>query len=93
MITMFELVERFEALGEDAVIFQPTETEISLTLVDFEGFDEHWSEIYRDYTDEEAVDALLEWLDETCDFVEGDFYHYYHFGDIVVTLGFTSMDI
>ena len=93
MTTMTELMERFETLGEDAFVFQFSETRLSLTLHDFVGFDEHWSEIYRDYDDEDAVDALLAWMGETCDYQEGDFYTDYHFGDIVVTLGFSSMDI
>lgn len=66
---------------------------IDLTIEDFEGFSEDWEEIYRDFVDEDAVDEVLEWLREQADFVDGDFYHYYHFGDIVVEVGYTSYDI
>ena len=66
--------------------------EIVITVDDFEGFDEDWSEIMRDY-DEEAVDGLIEWLEEHCISEDGDFYSYYHFEEFDVQLGYSSFDI
>lgn len=66
---------------------------ISLTIEDFEGFDENWSEIERDFVDENAVDEVLEWLEKNADYVEPDFYSQYHFGEIVVEVGYASYDI
>lgn len=66
---------------------------IDLTINDFEGFDENWSEIDREFVDADAVGEVLEWLEENADFVDGDFYRYYHFGEIVVEVGYTSFDI
>ena len=66
---------------------------IDLTINDFEGFDENWSEIDREFVDADAVGEVLEWLEENADCVDGDFYHCYHFGDIVVEVGCTSFDI
>ena len=66
---------------------------ISLTIEDFEGFDENWSEIERDFVDENAVDEVLEWLEKNADLVEPDFYSQYHFGKIVVEVGYASYDI
>lgn len=70
-----------------------TDNHIDLTIDDFEGFDENWSEVDREFVDEDAVNEVLEWLEENADGVDGDFYHYYHFGDIVVEVGYTSFDI
>ena len=66
--------------------------ELVITVDDFEGFDEDWSEIMRDY-DEEAVDGLIEWLEEHCISEDGDFYSYYHFEEFDVQLGYSSFDI
>ena len=66
---------------------------ISLTIEDFDGFDENWSEIERDFVDENAVDEVLEWLEKNADLVEPDFYSQYHFGEIVVEVGYASYDI
>lgn len=66
---------------------------IDLTINDFEGFDANWSEADREFVDEKAVEDVIEWLTKNSDRVEGDFYHYYHFGDIVVKVGYTSFDI
>ena len=66
--------------------------ELVITVDDFESFDDDWSEVMRDY-DEEAVDALIEWLEEHCISAEGDFYAYYHFEGFDVQLGYASFDI
>ena len=66
--------------------------ELVITVDDFEGFDEDWSEIMRDY-DEEAVDGLIEWLEEHCISEDGDFYSYYYFEEFDVELGYSSFDI
>lgn len=66
--------------------------ELVITVDDFEGFDDDWSEVMRDY-DVEAVDGLIEWLEEHCISEEGDLYSYYHFEGFDVQLGYTSFDI
>ena len=66
---------------------------IDLTINDFEGFDSDWSEIYREFVDENAVEEVLDWLEKNAEYIDGNFYRYYHFGDIVVEVGYTSFDI
>ena len=66
---------------------------IDLTINDFDGFDDDWSEVASEFVDEDAVDEVLEWLEENADFSEGDLYEYYHFGEIIVEVGYTSFDI
>ena len=60
---------------------------IALTIDDFEGFDENWSEVDREFVDEDAVEEVLEWLEENADYIDGDFYCCYRFGDIMVVVG------
>jgi hypothetical protein len=66
---------------------------ITLTIDDFESFDENWSEVDREFVDANAVEEVLEWLEENADCIDDDYYSYYHFNDIVVKVGYTSFDI
>lgn len=66
---------------------------INLTFDDFEGFDDDWNEVDREFIDEEAINEVLDWLEENADYIDGDFYPYYHFDEIVVVVGYTSFDI
>ena len=66
---------------------------IGLTINDFDGYDDDWNEEEHEYENLEAVDEVLEWLEENADYQEGDLYISYHFGKIEVVVGYTSFDI
>lgn len=61
-------------------------------LNDFEGFDDDWSEVMRDYEDPDMVEALMEILDQAND-SDGGFYETFFFDDCTLKLGYTSYDI
>lgn len=88
---LVELEEMVKALGNDAELYDYEDGTYDLTFNDFEGFDEDWSEIFREYDHPEEVDALERLLDELPH--EGDFYVEYQLEDCVVTVGYTSFDI
>lgn len=92
MMTKDEMVKVLEALGND-VWFDVEDSDIDVTVNDFEGFDDDWSEVMRDYDNPEAVEAFLEMLEEKCVSQEGDFYVVYHFEGFDLQLGFGSFDI
>lgn len=73
--------------------YDVTDEYIDLTINDFEGFDDEWSAVARELVDADAVAEVLEWLEEKADRVDDDFYCCYHFGEIVVEVGYTSFDI
>lgn len=87
-----EFMMMVEACGED-VMFDGHDGDFDLTFDDFEGFDDDWSEVDREYTHPAEVDALGDWMEEHASSVEGDFYRTYHFDGFDVTVGYTSMDI
>lgn len=91
-MTKDEMVKVLEALGND-VWFDVEDSDIDVTVNDFEGFDDDWSEVMRDYDDPEAVEAFLKMLEEKCVSQEGDFYVVYHFEGFDLQLGFGSFDI
>ena len=66
---------------------------ISLTINDFAGFDSNWNEVYYSDADDDAIDEVIEWLEDNADSVRGSLYHQYYFGEIVVEVGYTSFDI
>ena len=91
-MTIETIITQLDRISDDAD-YTINGNHIRLIIDDFEGFDEDWSEIEREFVDEDAVDETLEWLEKNADYVDGDFYRYYHFGDIVVKVGYTSFDI
>lgn len=88
-----EFMEMVKACGEDVLFAQVGEGNYNLTYNDFDGFDEHWRELEREYDNEEAVDALEDWMDEHCTSKVGDFYVDYIFPGFVVRVGYSSFNI
>lgn len=93
MMTREMMITAIEALGDDASFWEKDDGTLDVTIEDFSGFDEHWSEIFRVYDDEKAVDAFLEMLKNECSSQEDDLYVVYHFEGFDVQLGYASFDI
>ncbi len=91
-MTFEKMIATIKALGADA-IYYVRGSEIHVDIDDFEGFDEDWDEIMRDYDDAEAVSAFEEMLEAECLRQSGDFYTTYCFEGFSVVLGYTSFDI
>ena len=91
-MTIKTITTQLDRISEDSWYYV-TDNRIDLTIDDFGGFDEDWSEVDREFVDANAVEGILEWLEENADYIDGNFYHYYHFGDITVEVGYTSFDI
>ena len=91
MMTKEQVLERI-AMVEDVSVYEGMDGIVRITVEDFEGFDDHWSEIMVDY-DEEAVEELQEWLEEQAVSVDDDYYTDYHFEGFSVRLGYASDDI
>lgn len=90
---MFDtIITLINACGHD-IYFYTTDNTIYITIDDFDGFDDDWNEIMRDYENPDAVNALLNWLDNNCISQTGDLYTFYSFNDFKVELGYTSFDI
>lgn len=65
---------------------------IAVTVNDFEGFDEKWNEVFRDY-DSELVEAIQTILEKFAIAVVEDFYSQYRFNGFTVVWGYASYDI
>lgn len=93
MMTLEMITAQLDAVSADVSYHVADDGYIWVTVEDFAGFDEDWSEIDRELEDAEAVDALIEWLEAHADSREGDFYYEYHFDAITVCLGWASYEI
>lgn len=93
MMTREMVIAQVDALGEDASYYVDLEGDLHVTFEDFEGFDDDWDEIEREYDDEEAVDAFVERLEAEASEVSGDYYRYYQMDGFTVVTGCASMDI
>lgn len=92
MMTREMVLELLATLGSDVDVYERMDGTIRVTVQDFEGFDEEWSEVEADY-DEDAVDAVYERLEAEASEAEGDYYRYFQFDDFTVVWGYASMDI
>ena len=96
MTTIEMLTKKFDTIAKDAgyfVIDDEEEKKIHLTIEDFDGFDDDWCEIDREFEDPKAVDEVLDWLEENADRVVDDYYTEYYFDDVEVIVGYSSYDI
>ena len=93
MMTREMVMVQVEALGEDASYYVDLKGDLHVTFEDFEGFNEDWEEVDREYDNEEAVDAFLERLGAEASEVSSDYYRYYQMDGFVVAVGYSSMDI
>lgn len=90
---MFETLMTLINACADDVLFDGNNGRYDLTFDDFEGFDDNWREIDRDYIHPVEVEALVNWLTENASSINDDYYCTYYFNGFEVTVGYTSMDI
>lgn len=92
MMTLEKMIAVVRGLGADAKMWLFKKV-LHVDLQDFEGFDDDWSVVEREYDDEEAVNTFREMLEAECLSHEGDFYVVYHFKSFDVKLGYASFEI
>ena len=63
-MTIKTITAQLDHISEDSW-YDVNGNRIDLTIHDFEGFDSDWSEIYREFIDEDAVGEVLDWLEKT----------------------------
>ena len=89
---MEKIIEKLETIKTD-IEYYVSKSEIEVIINDFEGFGESYEEIERELEGSEAVEKVLEWLEESAEEVKGEYYKYYRFGEIVVKVGYASYEI
>lgn len=92
MMTRDDVIALLNTIYDDASVWVDDNGNIDVTIEDFEGFDENWDEIMRDY-DEGAVESVYEALASAAVSVTDDFYTVFNMGDFSITWGYASYDI
>ena len=92
MMTLEMITNKLDTVRED-VEYTVFGDLIDVTILDFEGFTEDWEEVERQLEDGEAVNRVLDWLEEHADRVEGHYYKDLYFGEYKLTIGYASFDI
>lgn len=75
------------------VYYSKTKNKINIDLYDFEGFDDDWNEVFRDYDNPDSVKELCDWLENNCISKKESLYSIYYFDNFSVELGRFSFDI
>lgn len=94
-MTILEMMRELETCGDVTVWERTTDegTVYDVTMEDFEGFDDDWCEVDREYEREGLVDEFLEALEAQALRTEGDFYTTYYFDGYAIQIGYASYDI
>ena len=94
MMTREMVMELLATAGADLDAYESYDgSRISVTVEDFEGFDDEWAEIDRELDDEELVDSIQEQLEASAVSASGDFYRCCEFDGFTVVWGYASFDI
>lgn len=93
MMTKEKMISIIEDLGNDASLWENPNGTLEITLQDFEGFDDEWNEVDREYDNQNKIDEFFKILDTECISKERDFYTTYHFKNFNVEIGYASYDI
>lgn len=91
-MTIETIIAQLDRISADSW-YEVNGNRIDLTIDDFEGFDEDWNEVFRDFVNEDAIEEVLWWLEENADSIDDNLYRDYYFGDIMVEVGYTCFDI
>lgn len=91
-----KFLELLSACDEsDYILHEPNKynPHYEVTFDDYDGFDDDWCSIDRQFENEDAIEQLCEWLEKNCNEEEGNLYEYYYFDDFSVEIGYSSFDI
>lgn len=89
-----EILKLAKELEEvEDVYINETEDTIHLDFNDFEGFNEDYEEVDREYVLPEKVDELYDFLKDNCKEHITDYYQTFVFEGFKVQVGLTSFDI
>lgn len=93
-MTRNEVIELLNANATefDFIDWDDVDNSIDIEVNDFEGFDDNWAEIIRDY-DREVVEKVYDTLKDNCVECIEDFYTTFKFEDFEISWGYASYNI
>lgn len=91
MKELLKMLEESKNLGD--VDYYTYENELNIDFNDFDGFDDEWNEIDREYTNENLVNQILNYIETNATLVKDSLYQTYQLDDKTIVIGYTSFDI
>ena len=91
MKELLEMLEKSKNLGD--VDYYTCENELNIDFNDFDGFDDEWNEIEREYNNENLVNQILNYIETNAILIKDSLYQTYQLNDKIIVIGYTSFDI
>lgn len=91
MKELLKMLEESKNLGD--VDYYTYKNELNIDFNDFDGFDDEWNEIDREYTNENLVNQILNYIETNATLVKDSLYQTYQLDNKTIVIGYTSFDI
>lgn len=91
MKELLKMLEESKNLGD--VDYYTYENELNIDFNDFDGFDDEWNEVEREYTNENLVNKILNYIETNATLIKDSLYQTYQLDDKTIVIGYTSFDI
>lgn len=91
MKELLKMLEESKNLGD--VDYYTYENEFNIDFNDFDGFDDEWNEVEREYTNENLVNKILNYIETNATLIKDSLYQTYQLDDKTIVIGYTSFDI
>lgn len=91
MKKLLKMLEESKNLGD--VDYYTYENELNIDFNDFDGFDDEWNEVEREYTNENLVNKILNYIETNATLIKDSLYQTYQLDDKTIVIGYTSFDI
>lgn len=91
MKELLKMLEESKNLGD--VDYYTYENELNIDFNDFDGFDDEWNEVEREYTNENLINKILNYIETNATLIKDSLYQTYQLDDKTIVIGYTSFDI
>ena len=91
MKELLKMLEESKNLGD--VDYYTYENELNIDFNDFDGFNDEWNEVEREYTNENLVNKILNYIETNATLIKDSLYQTYQLDDKTIVIGYTSFDI
>ena len=84
MKELLEMLEESKNLGD--VDYYTYENELNIDFNDFDGFDDEWNEVEREYTNENLVNKILNYIETNATLIKDSLYQTYQLNDKTIVI-------
>lgn len=93
MEDLLRMLEESKKYNDVEYFYNKNNNVLEITFDDFEGFDDEWDEVDREYGNAELVEKIEEYLEKNGKLINDCLYKKYQIDNQIVEIGYTSFDI